>query len=125
MSVIHYKSPQSTVTTPCGKGLHKLSVSHTTRPEAVTCARCQKHTDVIRAHADLIKRVETKPAPPTTAHIAFEINPQTAWALAQFCKRSTFTTYREHAVNEAEAYQIKDGLMSLWSALRAQGFDPR
>lgn len=125
MSAIHYKAPLCRTITVCGQPMNKLSVSYTEKPTLVTCARCQKHADVKRAHADLIKRVETKPVPSTKVLISFEIEPAAAYELAQFCKRLTFSHFRECAVSEENAYQMINSHELLYAALREAGFNPR
>lgn len=49
----------------------------------------------------------------------------TVWALAQFIKRVRFEHFRECAVNEDEAYLIRDGVAKLGEALADKGFTPR
>lgn len=167
-AIVHYKSPQSSVTTVCGKGLHKLTVSHSTRPESVTCARCQKHQDVIRAHAQAVDNAISKSPDrealrnnlvelatkkhsyslaeirngtgfdrgvrfqqvepqreKRTVTISFEIEPDAAWELAQFCKRLTWSHFAECAVGKDNAYVMRDAHGLLYAALREAGFNPR
>lgn len=57
--------------------------------------------------------------------ITFELTPQQAMALAQFCKRSQFQTFHECAVDKDEAYVMIDGIYQLTNALREEGYSPR
>jgi hypothetical protein len=57
--------------------------------------------------------------------LTLEIDQQTAWALAQFVKRSRFDQYRDCAVDDDEAYLIRDGVAALEKALADRGFAPR
>lgn len=57
--------------------------------------------------------------------IPLELTSDEAEAMAQFFKRVTLTTYRQHAANNEEAYVMKDAGDVLSKALREAGFSPR
>ena len=46
-----------------------------------------------------------------------------AATIALYLKRITWNDYQRNAVNEEEAYKMKDALYLLQKALRDQGFD--
>ncbi|MEM5460729.1 hypothetical protein VSR69_38805 [Paraburkholderia phytofirmans] len=48
-----------------------------------------------------------------------------ALALAQLCKRITFSDMRSCAVDDNEAYVIRDAVDKLQGALKAAGYAPR
>jgi hypothetical protein len=48
-----------------------------------------------------------------------------AEALAQFAKRAIFDTFLDRAINEDEAYAMRDALNAVREALAAAGFAPR
>jgi hypothetical protein len=48
-----------------------------------------------------------------------------AQALAQFLKRVSFSEMRQNAVDDAEAYDMRDGLYQVGKALQEVGYDPR
>jgi hypothetical protein len=48
-----------------------------------------------------------------------------AMALAQLCKRITFSDMRSCAVDDNEAYVIHDAVDKLQGALKAAGYAPR
>lgn len=54
-----------------------------------------------------------------------EMDDSTAWALAQFLKRVGFSEIRQNAVDDAEAYTMRDGLDRVRIALQRAGHDPR
>lgn len=56
-----------------------------------------------------------------TAHLSDE----EAQALAQFLKRVGFVEWRQNAVDEAEAYLMRDGCDKVASALAEVGYSPR
>jgi len=60
-----------------------------------------------------------------TVTFSFELSEQHAWALAQFCKRFTFDDVRERAIDEDEAYRMRDALCDVGQALRDVGIAPR
>jgi len=57
--------------------------------------------------------------------IQIELTNTEAMALAQFLKRACFSDYRSNAVDEEEAYQIRDAASHLQDALALKGFAPR
>lgn len=57
--------------------------------------------------------------------IPLELTSDEAEALAQLLKRITYTTYRQHAVSDDEAYLMKDAGHAVSKALREAGFYPR
>ncbi|NML62246.1 hypothetical protein HHL21_14410 [Massilia sp. RP-1-19] len=67
-----------------------------------------------------------------TTTITFEIDDADATQLAQFCKRSTYSTFYEYTEphlpdhDRAErAYQMRDGIDRVRRALANAGFAPR
>jgi hypothetical protein len=48
-----------------------------------------------------------------------------AWALAQFAKRIYFSDIRQHAVDDAEAYVMRDAIVKLQASLADAGYAPR
>lgn len=53
------------------------------------------------------------------------INEELAEALSQFLKRVGFSEIRQNAVDDAEAYDMRDGLDQVRKALQEAGYDPR
>lgn len=53
------------------------------------------------------------------------LTPQQANDLAQLCKRQTFSDFSGCAVNEDEAYRMRDAQGRVYEALRRHGFNPR
>ena len=54
-----------------------------------------------------------------------ELSTQEANALAEFLKRSGYSTFRAFAQNETEAYQMVAAAEQLRRALASHGYDPR
>lgn len=54
-----------------------------------------------------------------------ELNEGEAFALAQMCKRITFSDLRSCAVDDTEAYIMRDAVEKLQAALRTAGYAPR
>jgi hypothetical protein len=54
-----------------------------------------------------------------------ELNEAEALALAQLCKRITFGDMRSCAVDDNEAYVMRDAIVKLQTALRTAGYAPR
>lgn len=54
-----------------------------------------------------------------------EMSEAEALALAQLCKRITFSDMRSCAVDDNEAYVIRDAVDKLQGALKAAGYAPR
>ena len=50
---------------------------------------------------------------------------ETLWALAELCKRIQWAHMRECAVDDNEAYRIRDGVEALEKALKERGYAPR
>lgn len=55
----------------------------------------------------------------------FELSPSETLALAQFLKRIGWSEIRSCAVDDAEAYEIRDALDGLRQSLAEAGFTPR
>ncbi len=60
-----------------------------------------------------------------TVKIEFELTEKEALALAQFVKRIGWQEIRINAVDDDEAYCIRDAISHVRSALSRQGFSPR
>jgi len=58
-------------------------------------------------------------------NVSFEVSEVEALALAQFVKRCGFSDWRNNAVDETEAYQMKDAFNQLQQGLNNSGFRPR
>jgi thiazole synthase ThiGH ThiG subunit len=54
-----------------------------------------------------------------------EMSEAEAVALAQLCKRITFTDLRSCSVDNDEAYVMRDAVEKLQAALRSAGYAPR
>lgn len=54
-----------------------------------------------------------------------QLDEQLAQALAQFIKRVGWSEMRQNAVDDAEAYDMRDGLDQVRKALQEAGYDPR
>ena len=54
-----------------------------------------------------------------------ELTYEEAMALAQFVKRVGWQEFRQNAVNEEEAYYIRDAIYKIQDALTEEGFAPR
>lgn len=57
--------------------------------------------------------------------VSVTLPPSQAMAFAQFLKRSTFSTYKDCAVDSDEAYQMIYAGNSIRSALAEAGYAPR
>jgi hypothetical protein len=57
--------------------------------------------------------------------IPLQLMPDDAWALAQLAKRLGWQELRGNAVDDAEAYAMRDAVCQLQQALRDAGFAPR
>jgi hypothetical protein len=53
------------------------------------------------------------------------LNDELAKGLAQFLKRVGFSEMRQNAVDDVEAYIMRDALDQVRSALQKAGYDPR
>jgi thiazole synthase ThiGH ThiG subunit len=60
-----------------------------------------------------------------TAEGYAEMSEAEAVALAQLCKRITFTDLRSCSVDNDEAYVMRDAVEKLQAALRSAGYAPR
>ena len=54
-----------------------------------------------------------------------ELTDNQALALAQFVKRVGWTEWRQNAVDDAEAYLMRDAFDQLAAALKDGGYSPR
>jgi len=54
-----------------------------------------------------------------------QVNDELAYALAQFLKRVGFSEIRQNAVDDVEAYTMRDGLDQVRRSLQEVGYDPR
>ena len=61
----------------------------------------------------------------TTTTITVVLSDEQAEALAQFCKRVGFATFRDYAKNEDEAYIMQDAMEVLAKELAESGHNPR
>ncbi len=57
--------------------------------------------------------------------LSIELSEEQAEALAQFCKRSTFDTFRDRAQTEDEAYLMRDAMAVIQRQLNEAGYGPR
>ena len=64
-------------------------------------------------------------AMPEKIKIDIELTEPAAMALAQFIKRVGFTDFKENAVDDPEAYLMRDGVSEVQTALARHGFNPR
>lgn len=62
---------------------------------------------------------------PSVTSIDVRCDPYQLWALAQFCKRVSLATCRQHAQDDDEAYLMLYALTEIRSALAVAGIDPR
>ncbi len=58
-------------------------------------------------------------------NVSFEVSEGEALALAQFVKRVGFAEWRQNAIDETEAYLMKDAFYKLQNGLADSGFSPR
>jgi hypothetical protein len=54
-----------------------------------------------------------------------QIDDVLAFSLAQFLKRVSFSEIRENAVDDVEAYNMRDALDQVRLSLQGVGYDPR
>jgi hypothetical protein len=54
-----------------------------------------------------------------------ELSDEQAWALAELCKRITFSDCRGNAVNDNEAYMMIEATNKLGNVLGRAGYNPR
>lgn len=57
--------------------------------------------------------------------LTLELDKNIAWALAQFCKRTTHSDCVERAASENEAYLMMDGVNAVMRGLAESGINPR
>ena len=57
--------------------------------------------------------------------ITVELTDDQAWALAQFLKRVGWQEWRANAVDDAEAYQMREACEAMQRALAEAGNNPR
>jgi hypothetical protein len=62
--------------------------------------------------------------PDTIIKLDLHLDPDSAWALAQFLKRSRWEHFLARAVVEGEAHQIKFAVGRLEAALAEKGYAP-
>jgi len=60
-----------------------------------------------------------------TLTICVELDESTAWALAQFVKRVGWVEFRNNAVDDIEAYKMRDGIDAIQKELNSEGYSPR
>ncbi len=60
-----------------------------------------------------------------TVTIVLNLEDREAWELAQFVKRAGWHHYRSCAVDDDEAYLIRDAVTKLERALNEAGYAPR
>lgn len=60
-----------------------------------------------------------------TITLTAELTDAEALALAQFMKRVGFSEWRQNAVDDDEAYLMRDGCDKIARALAEQGYSPR
>lgn len=60
-----------------------------------------------------------------TVKITAELTTAEAMAFAQFLKRSTFSDYRAHAIDETETYRMIAACKKLREGLAEAGYAPR
>ncbi|EJA8139900.1 hypothetical protein MWW66_004337 [Escherichia coli] len=57
--------------------------------------------------------------------LTLELDENVAWALAQFCKRTTHQDCAERSTSEDEAYLMMDGVNAVMRGLAESGISPR
>lgn len=57
--------------------------------------------------------------------VTLELDPGNAWALALFVKRVGWSEIRQNAVDDTEAYDMRDAIEALQRALAEAGISPR
>ena len=61
----------------------------------------------------------------TAINLTFELTDDQAYALAQFVKRCGWQEWRQNAVDDVEAYLMRDAFDELARALKDSGFSSR
>lgn len=62
---------------------------------------------------------------PNQHSISFTLTDEEAWAFAQFLKRTCHNVYRGLAVNDEEAFEMREAGIKIREAINQAGFDPR
>jgi hypothetical protein len=104
----HYNNaldPDNHQTPLCG--MSTRADSYTVDVEHVTCERCKK---VLH---------------PQTITLTLTLCPAEALALAQLVKRIGWSELRDNAVDDPEAWLMREAVEKVARALRDVGFDPR
>lgn len=57
--------------------------------------------------------------------LTLELDTEVAWALAQFCKRTSHSDCAQLSTSENEAYLMMDGLNAVMRELTKSGINPR
>ncbi|HFY9976047.1 TPA: hypothetical protein ACIIU7_005236 [Klebsiella pneumoniae] len=57
--------------------------------------------------------------------LTLELDTEVAWALAQFCKRTSHSDCAERSTSENEAYLMMDGVNAVMRELAESGINPR
>ncbi|MFZ3896674.1 DUF7706 family protein [Salmonella enterica] len=57
--------------------------------------------------------------------LTLELDKNIAWALAQFCKRTSHSDCAERSTSEDEAYLMMDGVNAVMRGLSDSGVNPR
>ncbi|HHD2080343.1 TPA: hypothetical protein ACN1KX_005429 [Klebsiella pneumoniae] len=57
--------------------------------------------------------------------LTLELDTEVAWALAQFCKRTSHSDCAERSISEDEAYLMMDGVNAVMRELSKSGINPR
>lgn len=57
--------------------------------------------------------------------LTLELDTEVAWALAQFCKRTSHSDCAERSTSENEAYLMMDGVNAVMRGLAESGINPR
>lgn len=57
--------------------------------------------------------------------VTLELDSGNAWALALFVKRVGWSEIRQNAVDDTEAYDMRDAIAALQKALAEAGISPR
>ena len=58
-------------------------------------------------------------------NLNLELTDEQAYALAQFVKRCGWSEWRQNAVDDAEAYRMREAFAQLAKALKEGGYSPR
>jgi dissimilatory sulfite reductase (desulfoviridin) alpha/beta subunit len=69
--------------------------------------------------------LKEKNMPQKMVTFTVQINEELAQALAQFVKRVGFSEFRQNAVDDVEAYTMRDAVDQVRKALEEVGYAPR